>query len=104
MLNIYRRIEDWQGAPDSIRRGTGGPVHVEPVRNPQPVAMAMVEAAASLGIPAFDNPNGSMMEGRGGVAINDLIVKAGRRSSMFRSYILPRMDQPNLTVLVRIAK
>jgi choline dehydrogenase len=100
VLNIYRRIEDWQGAPDSIRRGTGGPVHVEPVRNPQPVAMAMVEAAASLGIPAFDSPNGSMMEGRGGVAINDLIVKAGRRSSMFRSYILPRMDQPNLTVLV----
>lgn len=62
--------------------------------------MAMVDAAQSLGIPAFDNPNGSMMEGCGGVAINDLIVKAGRRSSIFRSYILPKMDQPNLTVLV----
>jgi choline dehydrogenase len=41
-----------------------------------------------------------MMEGRGGVAINDLIVKDGQRSSIFRSYILPKMDQPNLTVLV----
>jgi choline dehydrogenase len=100
VLNIYRRIEDWQGAPDAIRRGTGGPVHVDTVRNPQPVAMAMIDAAESLGMPAFDSPNGSMMEGRGGVAINDLIVKAGRRSSIFRSYILPRMDQPNLTVLV----
>ena len=39
------------------------------------------------------------MEGRGGVALNDLIVKDGRRSSIFRSYILPKMDQPNLTVL-----
>jgi choline dehydrogenase len=100
VLNIYRRIEDWQGAADSIRRGTAGPVHVEPARNPQPVAMAMVEAAQSLGIPAFDSPNAAMMEGRGGVAINDLIVKAGRRSSMFRAYILPKMDHPNLTVLV----
>jgi choline dehydrogenase len=100
VLEIYRRIEDWRGAPDSIRRGTGGPVHVDTVRNPQPVAMAMVDAAQSLGMPAFDSPNGSMMEGRGGVAINDLIVKEGQRSSIFRSYVLPRMDQPNLTVLV----
>ena len=100
VLEIYRRIEDWQGAPDAARRGTGGPVHVDTVRNPQPVATAMVDAAQSLGIPAFDSPNGSMMEGRGGVAITDLIVKAGRRSSIFRSYILPKVDQPNLTVLV----
>ena len=47
VLDIYRRIEDWQGAPDSTRRGSGGPVHVDTVRNPQPVAMAMVEAAQS---------------------------------------------------------
>ena len=100
VLDIYRRIEDWQGAPDCLRRGTGGPVHVDTVRNPQPVAIAMVDAAGSVGIPPFDSPNGAMMEGRGGVAINDLIVKAGLRSSIFRSYILPKMDQPNLTVLV----
>jgi choline dehydrogenase len=24
VLNIYRRMEDWQGAPDPARRGTGG--------------------------------------------------------------------------------
>jgi choline dehydrogenase len=100
VVDIYRRIEDWRGAPDPARRGSGGPVHVDTVRNPQPVAMALVAAAQSLDIPAFDSPNGSMMEGRGGVAINDLIVKEGRRSSIFRAYILPRMDQQNLTVLV----
>ncbi|MET0286321.1 MAG: GMC family oxidoreductase N-terminal domain-containing protein [Polyangiales bacterium] len=100
VLDVYRRIEDWQGKPDSARRGTGGPVHIDTIREPQPVATAMVEAAASLGIPAFDNPNGAMMEGRGGVAINDLIVKAGQRASMFRSYILPKLGQPNLAVLV----
>jgi choline dehydrogenase len=100
VLDIYRRIEDWQGTPDPTRRGARGPVHVDTIRNPQPVAVAMVEAAESFGIPVFDTPNGSMMEGRGGVAINDLIVKAGQRSSLFRSYIQPKLDQPNLTVLV----
>jgi choline dehydrogenase len=29
VLNIYRRIEDWQGAPDPRRRGTGGLVFVQ---------------------------------------------------------------------------
>src|ERR1700694_2958241 len=30
VLNIYRRIEDWHGAPDPKNRGTGGPVFVQP--------------------------------------------------------------------------
>jgi choline dehydrogenase len=101
VLKIYRRIEDWRGAPDARRRGIDGPVHVETPHHPQPVALAMIEAARALGIPTFDSPNGVMMEGRGGVALNDLIVKAGRRSSLFRSYIFPKLGQPNLTVLTR---
>src|ERR1700753_3723361 len=28
ILGIYRRIENWQGVPDPIRRGTGGPIHI----------------------------------------------------------------------------
>ncbi len=99
VLGIYRRIEDWQGAPDPLRRGHGGPVHVKSAADPQPVAVAMVEAAASLGVPAFDSPNGEMMEGRGGAAISELIVRDGRRASIFRSYVQPRLGQPNLTVL-----
>lgn len=99
VLEIYRRIESWQGIPDPRRRGTGGPVHVGPAANPQPVALTMIEAAQSLGLPAFDSPNGAMMEGRGGAAINDLIIKDGRRSSIYRSYVHPCLAQPNLTVL-----
>jgi choline dehydrogenase len=99
ILEIYRRIEDWQGQADPLRRGRGGPVHVQSAANPQPVAVAMVEAAKSLGMPAFATPNGEMMEGRGGVAINDLIVRDGRRRSIFRSYAHRRLGQPNLTVL-----
>ena len=99
ILKIYRRIENWQGAKDPRRRGVGGPVYVRTAANPQPIAHAMLKAAASLGLPTFNSPNGEMMEGRGGAAILDLVMRDGLRSSIFRSYIYPKRNQPNLTVL-----
>src|SRR5438132_4587325 len=63
VLGIYRRIEDWQGTPDPLRRGKGGLVYVEPACDPNLIAPAMLEAARSLGIPTFDDQNGEMMEG-----------------------------------------
>jgi choline dehydrogenase len=99
VLGIYRRIENWQGARDSRRRGVGGPIFVETARDPQPVALAMVQAAGALGLPTFDSPNGVMMEGRGGVALNDLTIENGRRASVFQSYVSPLRGQSNLTVL-----
>src|SRR5215469_13369563 len=99
VLEIYRRIEDWHGAPDPQYRGTGGPVFVQPAPDPNPIAPAMVEAARSQGIPTFENHNGRMMEGDGGASILDLIVRDGTRQSVFQSYVFPYMDRPNLTVL-----
>jgi choline dehydrogenase len=40
-----------------------------------------------------------MMEGEGGAALANLCVEEGQRRSIFRSYVYPLMDQPNLTVL-----
>ena len=71
VLDIYRRIENWQGNPDPRYRGTGGPVWVQPAADPSPIALAMLDAAEEIGIPRFDNPNGAMMEGPGGAAITD---------------------------------
>jgi choline dehydrogenase len=99
VLNIYRRIEDWHGAPDPKYRGSGGPIYVQPAPDPNPIAPAMVEAARSVGIPTFENHNGRMMEGDGGASILDLIVRDGKRQSVFHSYVFPYMDRPNLTVL-----
>ena len=99
VLEIYRRIEDWHGAPDPKYRGTGGPVFVEPAPNPNPIAPGMLEGAQSIGIPTFENQNGRMMEGAGGASILDLRVRGGRRQSIFRSYVFPYLDRPNLTVL-----
>jgi choline dehydrogenase len=99
VLNIYRRIEDWHGAPDPKYRGTGGPVFVQPTPDPNPIAFALLEGARSVGIPTFENQNGRMMEGEGGASIRDLLVRDGKRQSVFRSYTFPLMDRPNLTVL-----
>ena len=99
VLNIYRRIEDWQGAPDPTRRGTGGLVFVQSAPDPNPIAPAMVEGARSIGMPPFDSNNGRLMEGDGGASICDLRVRDGKRLSVFRTYAFPYMDRPNLTVL-----
>jgi choline dehydrogenase len=99
VLNTYRRIEDWHGAPDPDYRGTGGPVYVEPAPDPNPIALAGLQGARSVGIPTFENQNGRMMESDGGAAIMDVIARKGHRQSIFRSYVFPYMDRPNLTVL-----
>jgi hypothetical protein len=99
VLNIYRRVEDWQGAPDPTRRGAGGLVFVQSAPDPNPIAPAMVEGARSIGMPTFDSNNGRLMEGAGGASIIDMNVRDGKRLSVFRSYVFPYMDRPNLTVL-----
>ncbi len=99
VLGIFRGIEDWQGAPDPVRRGKGGLFHVEPARDPNPVAQAALDAARSIGIPTFDDHNGQMMEDAGGGALYNLNIRNGRRQSVFRAYAYPYMDRPNLTVL-----
>jgi choline dehydrogenase len=99
VLEFYRRIEDWQSAPDPQRRGTGGLVSVQSAPNPNPIAPAMVEGARSIGIPTFKSNNGSLMEGDGGASIADVRVREGKRLSVFRTYAFPYMDRPNLTVL-----
>ena len=99
VLQLYRKMENWQGTPDPDYRGTSGPVWVQPAADPSPVARAMLDAAGELGIPIFDHPNGRMMEGEGGAAVTDMLVRDGRRHSLFRAYVRPNMTEPNLTVL-----
>jgi choline dehydrogenase len=95
---IYRGIEDWQGEPDGEYRGAGGLVYVRPTEI-KPVGSAMLEAMRSTGIPVFANLNGSLTESDGGGSKAELIDRDGKRQSIFRSYIWPYLDHPNLTVL-----
>ncbi|MBV8650952.1 MAG: GMC family oxidoreductase N-terminal domain-containing protein, partial [Alphaproteobacteria bacterium] len=99
VLRIYHRIEDWHGPRDTARRGTGGMVFVQPASDPHPLARAALEAFQVAGVPIFDDQNGAMMEGMGGIALSNVCIRDGARQSIFRSYVYPYMDRPNLTVL-----
>ena len=99
VLEIYKRIEDWQGKPDPARRGKGGRLWVTAAENPTAIAPALLQAAASVGIPAFDDMNGVMMEGPGGAAIANVRIRNGRRLNLPAAYLHPALGRPNLTVL-----
>ncbi|WP_242130450.1 GMC family oxidoreductase N-terminal domain-containing protein [Sphingobium sp. Sx8-8] len=101
VLNIYRRIEDWDGPPNPRYRGKGGVVKVGLPQAPiNPVAPAMIEASRAFGMPTPVDLNAETMEGEGGAGMPNLIVRDGRRVSMAAAYIHPYMDRPNLTILL----
>lgn len=100
-LGIYRRMENWQGAPNARYRGKGGPVWCQPASNPHPVAIAMLEACRSLGMPMLEDLNGAREESSGGFALMNQIIKEGQRQSMARAYLYPVLSQKNVTLLVR---
>jgi choline dehydrogenase len=99
VLDIYRRIEDWDGVRDPDYRGVGGPIYVGPAPDPNPIAPALLEGARLSGIPSYASLNGVMMEREGGASIVELRARDGRRQSVFGSYVRPHLDRPNLTVL-----
>ena len=101
VLGIYRRIEDWQGPPDALRRGTGGLLTVQQPQDPIPLVPALVEAVDALGIPAVDDINGAAMEGDGGCGLANLLVQDGnQRVSMAATYLHPFLGRSNLDVLL----
>lgn len=98
VLSIYRKIEDWQG-PASRWRGKGGNVYVEKLPNPNPIAPAMMAAAAKAGVPSTDDINGEAMEGAGACGIAQALIKDGRRHTVFAAYLRDALARPNLTVV-----
>ncbi|MEP3278888.1 MAG: GMC family oxidoreductase N-terminal domain-containing protein [Stappiaceae bacterium] len=99
VLGIYRRIEDWQGVADAKRRGKGGRLWITTPEDINPIAPAMLRGCESVGIPAFEDQNGAMMEGEGGAAIANVRIKDGRRVSLAKDYIYPALKRPNMTML-----
>lgn len=99
-LSIYRRMENWQGAPDARYRGQGGPVWCQAAKDPHPMAPAMLAACKSLGYPVLADLNGAREEGMGGFALMNQIIKEGRRQSIARAYLYEALARKNVTLLV----
>jgi choline dehydrogenase len=98
VLDVYRKIEDWRGQPNPEWRGSGGLVAIhQQVANP--LSSALFEGCSLRGIPTYGDQNGRLMETQGGAALGEFLITDGKRVSIFRSYVYPYMDRPNLTVL-----
>jgi choline dehydrogenase len=83
LLPYFRRSEDWEGGA-SEHRGAGGPLRVTRSRRPHPIALAMVDGAAELGLPRLDDPNSG---DTWGAALANLNVSRGRRFSVVDGYL-----------------
>ena len=83
MLPYFRRSEDWEGGA-SRQRGAGGPMRVTRPPDPHPIAAAMVEGAAELGLPTLDDANAGETFG---AALADLNISEGRRFSVVDGYL-----------------
>ncbi|WP_226955167.1 GMC family oxidoreductase [Mesopusillimonas faecipullorum] len=99
VLQVYKRLENWQGPADPVRRGSGGPLWVQPAHRPNACAAALLDAAEKAGIPRQADANGVLMEGGSGAALLNHNIENGHRLNMPTAFLYPMMGQPNLTVL-----
>jgi len=83
LLPYFLRSEDWEGGASS-QRGAGGPMRVTRPPDPHPIASALVEGAAELGLPKLDDPNSGE---NCGATLANLNIAEGRRFSVVDGYL-----------------
>lgn len=94
VLPLFRRAESNEQFDDAYH-GRGGPLNVTQIKDVDPVCRALVEAAASLGIPRNDDFNGERQDGAGQFQVNH---RRGMRFSAAEAYLRPAKKRSNLTV------
>src|SRR5262245_32616915 len=95
VLPHFRRSEDNSRGPDAYH-GTGGPLAVSDVRDPNPLTRVFVRACSEAGIPQNPDLNGAELEG---VAQVQVTQRSGRRCSTADGFLVPARRRPNLTVV-----
>ena len=77
VLPYFKKSEDYEGGPSEYH-GVGGPLPVTHIKEPNPATLAMIEAAAEIGVPRNDDPNADDILG---VGLTHMTVAGGRRMS-----------------------
>ncbi|HET9080697.1 MAG TPA: GMC family oxidoreductase N-terminal domain-containing protein [Trebonia sp.] len=95
VLPYFKKSEDYEDGPGEYH-GVGGPLPVTRIKEPNPATIAMIEAAAEIGVPKNDDPNAADILGAG---LTHMTVKDGRRMSSWTAFIEPIVDNPLLTVI-----
>lgn len=76
--------------------GTGGPLNVADLHDPNPLSVAFVKASAEAGLPLNDDFNdGDQI----GIGLYQVTQKDGMRFSAAKAYLQPALDRDNLTAI-----
>lgn len=94
ILPHYKAIEDNQLGP-SPTRGTGGPVGITRIEEPDPICEAIVAAGPAAGMTPVDDYNESDDPRIGHTMCN---IMGGRRVSAAHAFLRPVASRANLTV------
>ncbi|MBV8524504.1 MAG: GMC family oxidoreductase N-terminal domain-containing protein [Acetobacteraceae bacterium] len=93
---VFQSIETCARKSSNGDRGKSGPMHVEPVANPNPLTAGFFQACEDMGHQVLADVSAPVRDGAGYVDFN---TKAGRRFSVVHGYLLPALERPNLTLL-----
>jgi choline dehydrogenase len=96
VLPVFRRIERRTGSNAGGTYGTGGPLWIEELRDPNPLTAAFLAACEQAGhrrLGELNEPDNT------GYAATPVTMRRGRRWSAADAYLHPARKRPNLTVL-----
>jgi choline dehydrogenase len=95
VLPFFKKAENNERGP-SAYHGSGGPLNVADLRDPNTLTQAFVRAGIEIGIPHNDDFNGAKQEG---IGICQVTQKDGKQCSTAVAYLHPVLKRSNLTVL-----
>ena len=95
VLPYFKRAEHNTRGADAWH-GTGGPLQVQDLSQPNRCAQLFVQAAQQAGYAANPDFNGATQEG---VGMYQVTHRNGERCSAAKAYLTPVLSRPNLTVI-----
>ena len=93
---VFQSIETCARKSLGTDRGTNGPMHVEPVPDPNPLSVGFFKACEEMGHQVLEDVGAPVRDGAGYMDFN---TKDGQRFSVVHGYLLPALNRPNLTLL-----
>jgi choline dehydrogenase len=95
LLPYFKKAQHQERGADEWH-GVGGPLHVDDLREPHPLAEAFFSAAERVGIRRNRDFNGATQEG---VGYFQATVRRGLRCSAAVAYLRPARKRPNLQII-----
>ncbi len=96
VLPCFQRAENRVGTNRGEVYGTGGPLHIEELRDPNPLRAAFFDACDQEGFRRLDELNDPGIDG---YAPTPVTQRRGRRWSAADGYLRPALKRPNLTLI-----